>query len=347
MLTVKLVELGHFSLEKTPLPGAPGPGEAQIRVKSIGICGSDISAYYGRHPYIHCPIVLGHEFSGVVEMVGPDATNLAIGDRCTILPHLKCGKCPACLEGRYNQCGELKCIGAQADGAFTELVNVPAEMVFPILNSITMDQAALVEPGAVGYHAARKAEPKSGDTLLVFGAGPIGVFTMQAVKALGAGRVLIADKDPDRLDLASSLGADGSIDVSAEGLDVGLDRLAGGAYNVDTFIDCVGFGGEVLNEIIRVARRGSRVVVAGVLESTCSVPLLPDFIEHELQLIGSTMYIPQDFRDVVELIGCGKIRMDGIVTHSAPLSGVEEIYQMIDSRSEKFFKIILRAGDEG
>jgi L-iditol 2-dehydrogenase len=119
MLTARLVDLGNFEIEDAPLPPAPGPGEAQIRVKSIGICGSDISAYYGRHPYIHCPIILGHEFSGVVEQVGPGVDNVKPGDRSTILPHLKCGKCPACLAGNYNQCGELRVIGAQADGAFT------------------------------------------------------------------------------------------------------------------------------------------------------------------------------------------------------------------------------------
>lgn len=345
MLTARLVDPGNFVIEDGPRPPAPGPGEVQIRVKSVGICGSDISAYYGRHQYIHCPIILGHEFSGVVELVGPGVDNVKVGDRSTILPHLKCGKCPACLAGKYNHCGELKVIGAQADGAFTELVNVPAEMVFPIADSVSMDQAALVEPGAVGYHAARKGNPGPSETMLVFGAGPIGMFTMQAARAIGAGKVLVADKDADRLALARGLGADGTIDTGAEGLDAGLRRLAGGGDKIDLFIDCVGFGGEVLNEIIRVARRGVRVVVAGVLESTCKVPLLPDFVEHELTMIGSTMYVPQDFRDVIHLMAEGKIRIEGMITHAAPLSRVNDIYRMIDSRSERFFKIIMRVDE--
>jgi L-iditol 2-dehydrogenase len=215
-------------------------------------------------------------------------------------------------------------------------------MVFPIADSVSMDEAALVEPAAVGYHAARKGNPSPSETVLVFGAGPIGMFTMQAIKAVGVGKVIIADKDADRLALAKQLGADGTIDVSDETLDSGLRRLAGGGDKIDLFLDCVGFGGEVLNEIIRVARRGVRVVVAGVLESTAKVPLLPDFVEHELTMIGSTMYVPQDFRDVIDLMAKGKIKIDGMVTHSAPLSRVKDIYSMIDARSEKFFKIILR-----
>ncbi|MCE5199984.1 MAG: alcohol dehydrogenase catalytic domain-containing protein [Armatimonadota bacterium] len=341
MLTAILEDLGKFIIKDTPEPPAPGSSEVQIRVERIGICGSDISAYYGRHPYIHCPIILGHEFSGTIEKLGADASGLAIGDRCTIVPHLKCGVCPACQAGRYNQCGELRVLGAQADGAFTELINVPAEMVVNVPDSVSMEQAAMVEPGAVGYHAARRADPKPHETVVIFGAGPIGMFTMQSVKALGAEKVISVDKDTDRLALASSLGVDGTIDLLQETLDAGLDRLVGGAANVDVFIDCVGFSGDALNNIIRVARRGIRVVVAGVLESTCNVPLLPDFVEHELTMIGSTMYVKQDFADVLELMAQGKIRIDGIITHHWKLSDVKELYKMIDARSEKFFKIVL------
>ena len=341
MLTAILEDLGNFVITDASEPPAPGSGEVQIRVERIGICGSDISAYYGRHPYIHCPIILGHEFSGTIDKLGSNVNDLKLGDRCTIVPHIKCGVCPACIEGRYNQCGDLKVMGAQADGAFTELINVPAEMAVPVPDSVSMEQAALVEPGAVGYHAARRANPKSDEIAVIFGAGPIGMFTMQSVKALGAKTVISVDKDTNRLALARSLGVDGTIDLSQETLDAGLDRLAGGAANVDVFIDCVGFGGEALNEIIRVARRGIRVVVAGVLESTCKVPLLPDFVEHELTLIGSTMYVKQDFADVLDFMAQGKIRIDGMVTHQRRLSDVKELYKMIDARSEKFFKIVL------
>lgn len=341
MLTAILTDLGKFDILDKPEPPPPGRGEVKIRVERIGICGSDISAYYGRHPYIHCPIILGHEFSGVISEVGDGVDGLKPGVRCCIVPHLKCGKCPACVEGRYNRCGELKVMGAQADGAFTEYINVPAEMTIPIPDEVSMEQAALVEPGAVGYHAAQRANPLTSDTVLIMGAGPIGMFTMQSAKALGAKMVISADKDTDRLALAASLGADGVVDLSKESLDDGLSRLAGGAPNVDVFMDCVGFGGDALNEIIRVARRGARVVVAGVLETGCIVPLLPDFVEHELTLIGSTMYIPQDFRDVLGLMAQGKVRIDGMISHLWKLSEVKSLYEMIDSRSEKFFKIIL------
>lgn len=342
MLTARLEDLGRFALLDASEPPFPGPGEVKIRVASVGICGSDISAYYGRHPYISCPIVLGHEFAGVIEQVGDSAGSLKVGERCTVVPHLKCGVCPACQSGRYNHCGELKVMGAQADGAFTRYINVPAEMAIPVPDSVSTDQAALVEPGAVGYHAAKRANPTSDETVVVFGAGPIGMFTIQSVRALGARKVLIVDRDSDRLSLAAKLGVDGVIDLSAESLDEGLDRLAGGTTNVDVFMDCVGFGGDVLNEIIRVARRGVKVVVAGVLESGCKVSLLPDFVEHELTLIGSTMYVPQDFRDVLKLMAEDKISTEGMVTHSACLSDVESVYRMIDSKSEKFFKIVLR-----
>lgn len=341
MLTAKLVDLRTFALEDTPEPPPPSAGEARIRVEKVGICGSDISAFYGRHPYIHCPIILGHEFAGVVEQVGDAAGNIKVGDRCTILPHLACGECSACKEHSYNHCNDLKVMGAQADGAFTRYINVPAEMVFPIPDSITMEQAALVEPAAVGYHSARRGNPQSGETAVVFGAGPIGIFTMQSAKALGAETVIIADMDADRLELARQLGADGTVDTSKEDIEAGLARLVGSAKNIDLFFDCVGFSGDVLDQIIQIARQGVRVVVTGVLESGCKIPHLADFVEHELSLISSNMYVPYDFRDVIEFMAAGKIRVDGMVTHTAPLSRVEDIYKMIDTRSEKFFKIVL------
>jgi L-iditol 2-dehydrogenase len=164
---------------------------------------------------------------------------------------------------------------------------------------------------------------------------------MQSVKALGVKKVLIADKDTGRLALAEKLGVDGCIDISEGRTDEILNRLVGGGDKIDVFYDCVGFGGHALNEIIRIARRGTRVVVAGVLESGCTVPLLPDFVEHELTLTGSTMYVPSDFRDVLDLMAKGLISVEGMISHRVPLSEVEKIYEMIDARREPFYKILL------
>ncbi|MHB1456882.1 MAG: zinc-dependent alcohol dehydrogenase [Armatimonadota bacterium] len=337
---VVLEDLGRFAFKEVDVP-SPAPGEVLIRISRIGICGSDISAYYGRHPYIHCPVVLGHEFSGTIAGIGDDVGNLHIGDRCTVIPHLVCGECPACKSGRFNLCGKLRVPGAQADGAFGDYICMPADMVVSVPNNVPMEQAALVEPAAVGYHAARKGNPQPDEIALIFGAGPIGMFTMQAIKALGVKKVIIADKDAARLDLAKKLGVDGCIDISEGRTDDILDELVDGGDKIDVFYDCVGFGGQALNEIIRIARRGVRVVVAGVLESGCIVPLLPDFVEHELTLTGSTMYVPSDFRDVLDLMAVGHIRVDGMISHRASLMDVEDIYRMIDARQEPFYKIIL------
>lgn len=340
MRRVVLRDLRSFAFEDVDRP-SPAPGEALIRVQRVGICGSDISAFYGRHPYIHCPIVPGHEFSGVVAGVGEGVAEVQAGTRCTVIPHLVCGECPACVRGAYNLCGKLRVLGAQADGAFTEYLCVPAKMAMPIPDALSMEQAALVEPCAVGYHAARRGAPSVDETALVFGAGPIGMFTMQCIRALGPKKVIIADKDAARLALADSLGADGTIDLSVESVDQGLVRLIGCVDSVDLFFDCVGFGGQALDDIIRIARRGARVVVAGVLEKEYAIPHLPDFVEHELTLLGSAMYVPQDFADVIDLMNKGIVRIDGIISHSAPLWDVAKIFHMIDSRSEPFFKIML------
>jgi len=174
------------------------------------------------------------------------------------------------------------------------------------------------------------------------GAGPIGIFAAQSCRALGAEAVYLADKDAFRLDLARRLGADGTIDVSRESLADGLARLAGGREAVGVYLDCVGETGAVLDGIIATARRGSRVVVVGVLQTAYAIPHLPDFVQHELSLSGTTMYVPQDYRDMIALVSDGKIRTDGMITHTFALEDFGRAIALMEGRRGNVFKIMLR-----
>ena len=335
---------GTLVTETVDIP-VPGPGEVVVAVKRCGLCGSDIAIYHGDHPYAKSPLVMGHEFSGTVHKVGKGVSNLTPGPRVTIIPHVVCGACRACGTKTYNFCRDLKCMGAEADGAHAEFVAVSAEMALPMPAGMTFDDAALIEPACVGYHGARRGEIHVGDTALILGAGPIGNFTMQSCRALGAARVFVADLDASRLALAERLGADGTIDTSSESLEDGLARLAGGNEEVDVFYDCVGGRGEVLDTIIRLARRGSRVVVIGVLQNGYSIPHLPDFVQHELRLSGTTMYVPQDFRDMLKLIEKGMISTEGLITHHFRLDETQSVFDFVEARKERFFKIMLDVSD--
>jgi L-iditol 2-dehydrogenase len=345
MMRVTLVEPGRLVIDRTARP-SPGPGEALLKVRRVGVCGSDLTIYRGKHPYAKKNLVMGHEFSGVIEALGPGVTGPAPGTRVTVIPHLVCGNCGPCSTQTFNFCEELRCMGAEADGAHVQYVNVPAGMALPIPDHMTLDDAALMEPACVGYHAAKRGEIKAGDSVLVIGAGPIGLFAAQSCKALGARRVFVADKDPFRLELAKRLGADGVIDVGKESLAAGLERLAGGRAAVGLYMDCVGETGAVLDQILALACRGSRVVVVGVLQSAYSLPHLPDFVQHELRLSGTTMYVPRDFREMIDLVSSGTISTKGMVTQTFALADIHKVFALLEGRRENVFKIMLTVNEE-
>jgi len=348
MLKVTLTAPNQLVAARSDIP-VPKKDEVLVKVLRIGVCGSDPTIYHGRHPYVSYPVVMGHEFSGTVEALGEGVSSPALGSRVTVIPHLVCGHCPACLSETYNFCEELRCTGAEADGAHAEYIAMPAKMVLPIPEAMTLDDAALVEPACVAYHGAKRGEIGPKDDVLVIGAGPIGNFCMQSCKALGAKKVYVADLDPTRLALAMALGADGVVDVSKETLEAGLDRLAGGSKKIDVFYDCVGEKGFVLNQILQLARRGTRVVVVGVLQNQFDIPRLPDFVQHELRLSGTTMYVPQDYREMIELMGKGTIRTTGMISQVFRLEDIQQAFDLIDKRETPYFKIMLTVshGNEG
>ena len=316
----------------------PKSDEVRIAVKRIGICGSDPTIYRGLHPYVTFPVVLGHEISGVIEAVGENVPKERIGERVTVIPHLVCGKCEACQTKTYNFCEELRCTGAEADGAMCDYFCISSEMAVKIPDIMTLDDAALVEPACVAYHGAKRGGIKKGETILIIGAGPIGVFCMQSCFALGAGKVYIADMDTERLALAKQLGATETIHVGTQSIKDIEDKI-------DVFYDCVGEKGTVFNNILEVAKRGSRIVIIGVLQNGYHIPKLPDFVQHELAIYGTTMYVPTDYMEMLKLMGERKIVTDGMISHRFKLEEVPKVLDMLDKRREKTFKILIEVND--
>lgn len=344
MLKATLVEPRKLILSREEIP-MPKNGEILIKVIRVGVCGSDPTIYFGKHPYVKFPVVMGHEFSGTVEALGEGVDGPAPSTRVAVIPHLVCGKCRACKSETYNFCEELRCTGAEADGAHAEYICMPKEMVIPIPDLMTLDDAAMLEPACVAYHGAKRGEIKPDDKILIIGAGPIGIFCMQSCKQLGAQKVYIADVDSDRLGLALILGADGVIDVSDEPIADGLERLCGGSKEIDVFYDCVGQKGQILDTILTLARRGTRIVMIGVLQNGYDIPHLPDFVQHELRLSGTTMYVPQDYRDMIGLMSSGRIKTIGMITHYFKLEEIVSVFKMIEEKREKYFKIMLKVND--
>jgi len=343
----KLLLQAPYELHMTeaPIP-EPAADEVRIRICKIGICGSDPTIYKGLHPYVTYPLVPGHELSGVIDAVGENVPKERIGQRVTVIPHQVCDNCDACKNEIYNFCEDLKCTGAEADGGMCDYFCIASKMALEIPETMTMEMAAMVEPACVAYHGAKRGHIQPGDRVLVIGAGPIGIFCMQSCFALGAKEVYVSDMDAERLALAEKLGATGIIKAGEESLADGLKRLTGSEKSIDVFYDCVGEKGIVLNNILSVARRGSRVVVIGVLQKVYDIPLLPDFVQHELSLSGTTMYTPRDYREMIDLMGRGIIRIDGLISHHFDLEQIPEVLDMIVNRREKTFKVVINVSEE-
>jgi L-iditol 2-dehydrogenase len=336
-----LVEPQKILIQHVEIPH-PGKGEVQIQVKRCGVCGSDLTIFKGLHPFCPPPVVMGHEFSGIVSELGEGVDDIPLGQRVTVLPHLTCGSCDMCLQKRSNLCEEVKCIGGQSNGAQAEYVCLGREMVYAIPDSMTIEDAAMVEPACVGYHGSKRSGLKPEDVVLILGAGPIGMFTMQGCKAQGCKTVLIADYDEWRLGLAMRLGADETINLRKETLEAAQDRILGGPRKIDVFFDCVGGKGDVLDTIISIARRATKIVVIGVQSDGCLVQRLPLIVEHELTIMGSNMYDAQDYCEMLDLMGKGIVRTTGMVTHRVKFEDIVKVFDFATNRKESFYKVMIQ-----
>ena len=308
---------GDLRLIERPRPEA-GPGEVLLRIRRMGVCGTDLHIFQGKHPFLEYPRVMGHELSGEVAAAGRGAT-LAEGTPVYVMPYLTCGRCIACRQGKTNCCTSLQCLGVHCDGGMAEYLALPEAVVFPT-DGLPLDQAALVEFLAIGAHAARRAEIRGGERTLVVGAGPIGIATALFARARGA-EVTMLDSRADRLGfcrdvlgLGEGLAADGDT----------RERLAertGGDFH-DLVFDATGNTAAMEQSFGWVAHGGTLVLV-GVVRTDLRFAD-PDFHRRELTLKGSRNATIQDFREVLAAIHAGNIPVARLITHRAGLAEAPE-----------------------
>ena len=337
MRQVRLVEPEKLILEDVALPSF-GANQVLIKVKRIGICGSDIHAYYDKHPYISCPIVQGHEFSGEISEIGKDVEGLFEGDRVTVMPQLVCGECYPCTHGNYHICNDLKVIGCQADGAAREYIPVDQQLVVKLPEGMSFDSGAMVEPVAVGMHAVGRLGNVAGMNLLVLGAGPIGNLTAQSAIGLGAQSVLITDIIDSRLEIAKICGIDHALNVASENLETKLKDYFG-LDGADAILECVGVE-ETITVAVHLARKGTDIVVVGVFADKPSVDigLVQD---KELRLIGTLMYKAEDYQSAIRLIQSGKVTLEPLITKHFPFEDYPKAFEYIAQYRDLAMKVII------
>jgi 2-desacetyl-2-hydroxyethyl bacteriochlorophyllide A dehydrogenase len=282
----------------------------------VGICGSDLHALAGEHPFIDLPVVPGHEAAGIVDAVGAGVETLSPGDAVLLEPNLVDRDCLYCRTGRYNLCEHLQVVGCQTSGALADAFVAPAERFHRVPEGMSMAAAALVEPLSTATHAVRVAEGVTGRTVAVLGAGSIGLLTMIAARAGGAAGIAVTDPVAGKRALALDLGADLAVDPTSHDAVAEIRRHL--PWRPDVIFDCVSTQSSI-DQAIELALKGGTVVVEGVPRGPMSIPLHL-VQDRELRLQGTAMYVRTDVEAAIGLIAGGQIPVDRVVTRSFPLS---------------------------
>ena len=321
MRQVVLAAPAQIELRDVPTPD-PGPGELRVRAEAVGICGSDLHALAGQHPFIDLPVVPGHEAAGVVDAIGDGVQDFGVGDRVLLEPNLIDGTCLYCRSGRYNLCEDLQVVGCQSDGALAEAFVAPAGRFHRVPDGVSMPAAALVEPLSTATHAVRVAEGVADRSVAILGAGSIGLLTLLSARASGAVATAITDPLEARRSLGSELGADFAFDPTDEGAVERIRRSL--PWRPDVVFDCVA-SRESSAQAIALAEKGGTVVVEGVPRGPVEVPLHL-IQDREIRLQGTAMYVRQDVERAIELVRSGAIPTERLVSAKLPLAAAEEAF---------------------
>lgn len=331
-----MVKPGEIIFRDVPVPEV-GNDQIKIKIKRIGVCGSDVHVNHGKHPYTSYPVVQGHEVSAEVVEVGSAVTDFRIGDRVTVQPQVVCGKCYPCTHGMYNDCETLKVMGFQTTGMASEYFVVDAKKALKLPDCVSWEQGAMIEPLAVAVHAVRRAGDVKGKKVLVLGGGPIGNLVAQAAKAMGAESVLLSELSEYRLAAAQKCGIQTVNPSKQDLLKAIIDTF--GEDRADYTFECIGIN-PTMKQAIEYARKGSTIIVVGVFGDLGTINM--GFIQdHELNMLGSAMYREEDFRKAISLVEDGKIELNTLITHRIKFEDYSKAYETIDKQKDKAMKVII------
>lgn len=314
--------INKLSVKEVPIPAVPR-GKALVRVAYAGLCGpTDDAILRGLHPRAVFPLVLGHEFSGELAEVPPDATAFKKYDRVAVNPLIFCNDCEICREGNQYICKNLKLIGIDFDGGFQEYCLVPVENLVRIPDSLPLNIAALAEPMAVGVHAAVEAGVGLGDSILIYGAGPIGLFVAEACRYAGARKITVADIDKNRLELSQSLGFS-TFDNSGH-----IHNNCEAGY--DVVFETTG-SEKVMQGVLKKVRIKGKVIIVGKFDN--DVPF--DFhtvLFNEITLKGVRVYREKEFLSAVDILSREPYRYEKYISDYFPLEKINGVFETFRSR---------------
>ena len=341
MLQEVMLSPREISIREVSLPEIR-ESEVLVRIKIIGICGSDIHVFHGTHPFTQYPVTQGHEVSGEIIEIGKKVDTLRIGQKVTIEPQIVCGKCHPCRHGKYNLCEELKVMGFQAPGAASSYFAVECSRVTPLPQSITFEEGAMIEPLAVAVHAIRRVGDISGQKIAVIGAGPIGNLIAQTSKALGAASVMVVDISEYRLKLVKECGADYTYNSQIVDFGKALENSFG-PDKADIIFDCAG-NDQTMNQAIKHARKGSTIILVAVFEKKANIDLAL-LNDHELDLNTSMMYRHEDYLEAISIVTQRRVQLKPLMSKVFPFKQYQSAYNYIDENRETSMKVFIDVQD--
>jgi L-iditol 2-dehydrogenase len=323
------VERNRFELVDLPVPEIK-PDETLIRVKACGICGSDVHGMDGSTGRRIPPIVMGHEVAGEIVEVGGEVGNWHVGDRVTMDSTIFCGHCPFCLSGQINLCDNRQVLGVSCadyrrQGAFADYVAVPARVLSKLPDNLSFERAAMVEPVSVAVHGVNRAKVGRGDRVAVIGAGMIGIFIVQVLKARNVEQIVAVDIDPQKLANATELGADVITESSA-------------GMELDAAIEAVGISPTV-EMAVRTVRKGGSISLVGNLAPSVALPLQV-LVTREISLYGCCAS-QGDYEESLNLIAAGAVQVDPVISAQIPLEAAPEYFDRLHRREPGLNKVLV------
>ena len=332
MLQEVMTKPGEIIFREIPVPEIT-EDQVLVKIMRIGICGSDIHVYHGKHPFTKYPVTQGHEVSGEIVKIGDKVTQFHVGQKITIEPQVYCGHCYPCRHGKYNLCEELKVMGFQTTGTASEYFAVDASKVTPIPEEMSYEEGAMIEPLAVAVHGVKQMGDVTGMNIVV-----IGNLVAQTAKGMGAAKVMITDVSDLRLEKAKECSID--VCVNTKNKDFGEAMVeAFGPDKADVIYDCAG-NNITMGQAIKYARKGSVIVLVAVFAGMAEIDLAVAN-DHELDIKSTMMYRHDDYVDAIRLVNEKKVHLQPLISKVFPFRDYLKAYQYIDDNRETTMKVII------
>ncbi len=342
MKTIVLTGIRQMEMIERPMPEIQDDKDVLVRMGSIGVCGSDVHYYVSGKigsQVVEYPFPVGHEGAGIVEKVGPGVTHVKPGDRIAVEPAMPCGECDQCKVGRPHTCRKLRFLGCpkQAEGCLSEFIVMPEHSCIPIRDKMTLDQAALSEPLAIGVYAVKQSIPMQGAKVGILGSGPIGLSCLLPAKAQGADKIYITDKIDERLELAKQCGADWTGNPDKE--DVVKSVVEEEPLLLDVVFECCGQQ-DALDQAIEMLKPGGKLMIVGIPEVD-RVSFSIDKMRHKEVCIQNVRRQNDCVQPALDMIDSGEMDVDVMVTHHFPFERTQEAFELVADYKDGVVKAMI------